>query len=292
MPSSTFHLRSGRKSRTVRIERVGGNLDHYYHFIMDLAWPLHHWMESHGIGLRHVRTVRAGDPRSLFFSEHFREMLGIDLSPMDGWSRLRAGLMPSKAVVLEGFNSRLRAYFRTFSGPEELRRSRDSFVAGIAARTMLPSERAAAPTIVLIEREAVASDRGASRRRIDGHAALAAMVQAYSEENGIRFLGLRLGGMRFQEQFRVLRQGPTILIGQHGAGLLNGLWMEGPGRAVVELAAEDNPAHFQHLYTDLAMPYERIVCPAEGAYGEGQTLHARAEPVLERLRMLTPTLWG
>jgi hypothetical protein len=62
--------------------------------------------------------------------------------------------------------------------------------------------------------------------------------------------------------------------------------MEGEDSGVIELAGRDNPFHFEHLYTDLRMRYERIVFPALGEYGKQQVLQVEAAPVtavLERM---------
>lgn len=283
MPSSTFHLRSGRRCARVRIDRTGGQLDHYYHFIMDFAWPMHHWSVSRGVAL--PGRIGCEDAKALFFAHHAQALLGPTLDGVTRMDRWLERVLPLEHVTLRGFNSRVRDHERTFSTLEELRRSHRAFVHHVAARIANPAT-AVTPQVILIDRGEAEGDRGASRRRMEGTASLAAAIERHCRDRSVAFRSVRMEELGPLEQVALVRGAPTILIGQHGAGLLNGSWMEQPGSGVVELAAEDNPAHFGNLFTDLGMPYHRLHFPARGAYGAQQVLVPRADPVLERVDAL------
>lgn len=286
MPSSTFHLFADQKPYSVRIDRFGGSLDHYYHFIMDLAWPLHHWMEGRPGGWDRLSGLCTREERALYFAGHFEQMLGKRLGRMELLMRVLARCGLPHRVELIGFNSRVRDYLRTFPDLGAFRASRTSFVAQVARRAGSPSASSGMRTVALIERSPATDNRGALRRNIRHHEALASDIAGFCARRNTTFRNLRMEAMGSREQFLALRQGPTVLIGQHGAGLLNGLWMDAPGCAVIELAGEDSPSHFENLYTDLGTPYHRIVFTAEGTHGKHQTLLADPAPVIACLEQL------
>lgn len=284
MPASTFHFRSRWRSTKLRIERTGGQLDHYYHFIMDLVWPLHHWATTREPGVL-PDVVRSDDPKPLYFDGHFRSLLGPRLVAMRNAAHWMERLLPTEHVVLRGFNSRVRDHEKTFAGLEEYRRAHQAFVAHVAARAH-DGPTSPTPRVIVIDRSASADDRGASRRRIDDPAALLATLDRHCRARSVELLAVRMEDLGPLEQVQLVRSAPTILVGQHGAGLLNGLWMHTMHGGVIELAAEDNPAHFGNLYSDLGIAYHRLNFPARGAYGEQQVLVPEAGPVIERIDAL------
>lgn len=276
MPSSRIHVRVAGRSYVVDLERTGGHLDHYYHFILDLAWPLHAWAErAHG-GWDQVQDVRSEDPKALYFAAHFQRMLDRGLRAPDLWTRVREGFTGRSEVTLKGFNSRVRDYADVFDGLEAFRASRRAFVGRVAANLQVPQGMGSQWKVVLIERTG-GDDRGAVRRSIGDHAALNERLDHQCRAAGATFVNVQLEEMDAREQLALVREGPTVLVGQHGAGLLNGLWMEHRASAVIELAGEDNPTHFTNLYQDLGVRYERLIAPAEGVYGRQQVL--RPEPM-------------
>jgi hypothetical protein len=283
MPSSTFHLRYGWRCVRVRIDRTGGQLDHYYHFIMDFAWPLHHWSASRGLAL--PDRIGCEDAKVLFFGSHAQALLGPGLSVVMRLDRWLQRVLPLEHVALRGFNSRVRDHEKTFSDLGELRRSHRAFVHHVASR-IARSAPSSVPQVILIDRGEAEGDRGASRRRMEGTASLAAAIEGHCRDRSVAFRTVRMEDLGPLDQVALVRSAPTILIGQHGAGLLNGSWMEQPGSGVIELAAEDNPAHFGNLFADLGTPYHRLHFPARGAYGAQQVLVPRPGPVLERIDAL------
>lgn len=279
---STFHLVHRGRLHTVRIARAGGALDHYYHFIMDLAWPLHEWARTHG-GWSAKGTLYTTDTKACYFAGHFKRMLGKTIRPAPAWVRGLDRVGAARRVELIGFNTRVRDHARVFPDLQDFQRSRAAFVATIALRIGGGTEHEHQPQVVLIERAAGTGDRGATRRSIEGQADLVERTAAVCAALGARFRTVRMEDMTISEQFDLMRKGPTILVGQHGAGLLNGLWMEHPGSAVIELAAEDNPAHFQNLFTDLGMRYTRLVQRSTGVYGRQQLLVVDAAEVAQAI---------
>lgn len=279
MPSSVIHARVGGRSYRVGVERTGGHLDHYYHFVLDLAWPLHHWAETQHGGWEHIGHITIDDPKGLYFAGHFKQMLGKELRGTGAWTRFVERVGGCDDVRLVGFNSRVRDYLRTFPELKAMRSSRLSFVERIAQQLQAPRSSEPNWTVVLIERAAAGDDRGAARRSIKDHGALKEAIARKCQGAGARFKNVHMEELDLRQQFMLLREGPTVLIGQHGAGLLNGLWMEHPDSAVIELAGEDNPSHFSNLYQDLGVHYERMVSRAEGMYGKQQVLSPEPEEV-------------
>ena len=72
---------------------------------------------------------------------------------------------------------------------------------------------------------------GAQRRSIKNHSQLAAVLE---RRYGSAFQSVQLENMKLGEQIELFRQA-VLVIGQHGAGLNNVVWMKNEGGAVIEL---------------------------------------------------------
>ena len=82
---------------------------------------------------------------------------------------------------------------------------------------------------------------GALRRSIPNHAALASALQAMVKPP-FEFHNLQLEKTTLQEQVDYFDKA-AIVIAQHGAGLVNALWMR-PNSIVVELSYDETRQHF------------------------------------------------
>lgn len=268
MRSSSFIWRSALETLRLDIDRRGGTLDHYYHFIMDLAWPLWHWLDATG------RSVEGGslltfDPRDQYFDEVMLELLGVAMEPA------RETPTTPAAVMLRGFNTVAGDQWQTFANVEAFRAARRRFVQAVAGRTGGAAE--SPPTVVLIRREEGATDRAAARRSIADHDRLAERVRRHAHSRSFVFLDLQLEHLSPRHQVRLLHDGPVILIGQHGAGLVNGVWMTHVHSVVIELADADNPPHYESLCKDLGIRYERLPCRGLGGLMSGQRITVDAD---------------
>jgi hypothetical protein len=206
MPSSFFLVHAGWHQYSVEI-RHSRHLDQYYHFIMDLVWPLHHWIEGN-VGWERLKCIHARDERSRYFADHFRAMLGKELRGMDRWARVLDSARASSQVQLHGLNSRARDYFKTFASTEDLRRSRASFVDRIARNCSGAEAFGKQPLVVLVERVPATDGRVWARRSIHGYQAISAAIAQNCQRLGAAFLDLRLEGMSFRESSRPCARDP------------------------------------------------------------------------------------
>ena len=110
----------------------------------------------------------------------------------------------------------------------------------------------------------------------------------WCKAQGLAFHNVHLEDLNIRSQFSLFHGGPVVLIGQHGAGLVNGLWMTDPHSAVVELAGADNPPHFTNLFNDLGMRYARLVCEGSGDHMAGQRITVDHQALLTVLEHLQP----
>lgn len=93
----------------------------------------------------------------------------------------------------------------------------------------------------------------AARRRLLNEGEVAAWAAARG------FEAVSLTGMCFLDQIRLFRQA-RIILGAHGAGLVNLVWGH-PGRSALVELAPDAPSlnHFQRLAGRLRLPYWRVI---------------------------------
>lgn len=244
-------------------------MDHYFHFILDLVWPLFRW--KGGLSAFGPDTeLQVLEPSELHFAQAMEGMLGLRMT-IATQPEPRA---PSGPVRLHGFNPRNGDHLQVFGSPPAFAAGRAAFVEALSLRWNAAT--GAPPAVVLIERTVVEGDRGGSRRRITQHARVAEELGQAAATAGVGFRNVVLESLNIREQFDLFHGGPVLLVGQHGAGLVNGIWMTHPRSAVIELAAADNPAHFSKLFPDLGMPYQRMEFPGPGEFMGGQMLQVDA----------------
>ena len=107
--------------------------------------------------------------------------------------------------------------------------------------------------VLLIERlppnayflkDAVKKGSGSSRRSIPNHDALAKALNS-TVRRSFEFQNVQLENLSFVEQIRLF-DSAAVVIGQHGAGLANTLWMQ-PASAVIELSHAPSLRHFRNI---------------------------------------------
>lgn len=240
-------------ARHGRVVLVPDNLaEHYYHFLFDLALPLHLLLQQAPADAHFA--VRSSGP----FLPRLETLFGSRVSLASG----KGDLPHAKRQVLLGMNP---LFVNVARGDLE----------GFAqhARSMLHIGGAAARNaVLLIERcppgryfthEAVKPGAGASRRHIPNHEALEAALRA-ALAPGYELRNVRLESMSFEEQTDAFTQA-AVVIGQHGAGLANCIWM-GVGSVVVELSHNPKMSHFEVL--SRTMQQHHILHHMQGAHAE------------------------
>lgn len=221
-----------------------GSITRYYHFLFDQLWPCFELLASG----RLQRNTRIFIERVGPFVDWLPQALDADVELYDPADGVPEGT-PTLDVV--GKNPKC-CRFR----PEASR----AFAQHLFAAFEVPETRDG-PRVLMIERgepdaffatdAAPAKGGGTTRRSIPNHDQLAdALAASYGE----RFANVELEGLSFREQLTLFRS-LDLVIGQHGAGLANALWMQ-PGRHLVEIRSW-HPAfrHFEKMARDHGLAY-------------------------------------
>lgn len=227
------------KLRSVRIRpdtgQASGYLWHFGHFMHDLVMPLTDWLVDSNVQPHHICLYIKDSPDQSVgpFRDMIKPLLGIQASlvSVEEFQNLQVD-----ELVLHGY----------MFGPYE-----PSSLANIQ-RWILPRfdlrRKADQPDILLIERalgthgfeqrEDVPEDikqTGVQRRHIKNHAEIAALL---SERYKGRFRNVILEDMPLADQVGLFHHA-KLVIGQHGAGLNNLIWMNDPHGMVIELTPCD-----------------------------------------------------
>ena len=247
----------------VTITRRHSKLDRYYHFVTDFIWPIYTWSARRSRDA-HPRLSDAVslDRQPLRFAGLFEEIFGVPLRA--DRLRYRSALAPfnRRAERVSCCNTLRRCYFEGFEDLAAARGDLARFNTYLATRfPVTPPERA---TVTLIEREGGEADRGATRRTVTNHKAVAEAVGAYCSQNALAFRNVQLDGLSFADQFRIFRSS-RVIIGQHGGGLTNTLWLKPGAASLIELAQRDTRDHFFNLCEDFGIAYARLTCPLADA---------------------------
>jgi hypothetical protein len=165
--ASTYHMRRADVLLTIdgacwrlKIARRSSRLDHYYHFITDFVWPIYSWSTKMrpggGIAFSDCVTL---NPQPLHFRQLIHEIFGVRLRGVKLHSGVARSAFIRNTARMSGFNPRWRGYLDFFenidAARDDLRRFNEHLDMTFARS---PSRR---PTLVLIEREAGNTDRGA-----------------------------------------------------------------------------------------------------------------------------------
>ena len=240
----------------LKIERRSGSIKHYYHFILDLVWPCFQALQSRGISPVDLTHVCTSDDETINFKGHFREIFGIELS-LNTTKILLAHLNPAvRTVRLAGFNSKRQEYYEEFENREALMASSSSLKVYLKDRFALANNTDQAFRIVLIERSKQVAEGGSSRRHISNQSELNEKVLNFGEAIGVEVEIVELADLDFPQQFALFNQSNSIIIAQHGAGLVNTIWA-GEGMCVCEIEHLGRK-HFANLCKDLGIEYHLL----------------------------------
>lgn len=250
-------------SVSLRVSRTSGRLSHFFHFMQDFVWPFFEWLRAEDFGVRGgIQSVAVTDQGLCEFSGLFERFFGSPLHPARARECVALAVSrPSSRVRLHGYNSRFRDFMKTFDDVDGFRSSTDAFRTHMQSRFSIVPGVLASRSVVLIEREPGVPDRGARRRSINDHPSLRGVLLAWCQARGVPFENVRLAELDIAEQVS-LCSNAAVLVGQHGAGLANAVWLEPGKSSVLELTDESSAMHFRNLAEDLRLRYRRLVFPA------------------------------
>ena len=209
----------------------GGNVEHYYHFILDLVFPLSLLIErtprdvififeEFGIFTERLHSLFPGRVETLK-----KQDIPADIEKVEMF-----GLSPRRVRAEKGAIQNFSTHIYNRLGVDQ---------------TVEPNK------ILLIERlppdpyflkQAKEKGAGASRRSILNHRDLSAMLQSMVKAP-FEFHNLHLEKISFSEQVEYFNQA-RVVIAQHGAALANCVWMR-PNSIVIELSSRRSFDHFR-----------------------------------------------
>jgi hypothetical protein len=225
-----------------------GNVEHYYHFLFDLLLPIHLLIRK---GLEARLQVAPFGPYTERVEQFFPGRVEVAERTDESVPRLDlVGLNP-RCVNLEAED--LRSFARHA-------RSLFSIQPGDHASAVLLIERLAPDPYFMTEARVPGS--GTSRRSILNHAALARGMEARTN-SPLRFRNLQLETMTLADQVARFSDARAV-IGQHGAGLANCIWMR-PGSLVIELSPDPCMDHFESLCRVMGLKFHRYPIRGEHA---------------------------
>ena len=238
-------LHMARRTRALTVF-PDNSAEHYYHFLFDLALPLFLLLE----GLDDDVNVMV-DTTGPFIPRLEQLFAGrVRLAPSDE-ARPKYKLLGMNPI------------FVAVGSPEFRRFSRH-------ARRVACAPDVRPNKVLLIERlppqeffrtQARHTGGGASRRSIPNHAEVQSLVEEWVEPP-LEFLNVRLEELDLATQIRLLASA-KIIVGQHGAGLGNAVWMD-PGGTVVEITNRPELRHFEII--SRGMQHQHLTLPTAGAH--------------------------
>jgi hypothetical protein len=255
-----------RKKRRVLLipDQWSGSVQEYYHFLLGYLAPLTLWLERHP---REQVAVRDCGPMNVWF-----ELLPTDCD--------RTIIMPG--VMLQLFAGR---YYRSkvlrrmddprrFS-PKDLTRFREIFLAGVGVG--VPS---GSMSITVIDRlssgafnDTPAAEVPASGFAVRSTPNLTAVMNDFDSDHRINIIDAAERSPR--EQVAIFAN-TRVLIGQHGAGLTNMVWMP-PGGDIVEILPP-LPDYVSPIFANLAAAcghrHHRVPQATDHAPVDRSLLHA------------------
>lgn len=271
----------GQRSHVTITRRYSG-LDRYYHFITDFAWPIYTWSSRQaGDAFPVLTDVVSLGRQPLRFAGLFNEIFDVPLRADALHYRTLSAPFRKDAERVSCCNTLRRCYLEGFDGLDAARDDLQRFNTYLDMR--FPVAEPTRPIVTLIEREAGEADRGATRRTVTNHKAVAETIQAYCSRHDLEFQNVQLEGLPFAEQFRLFKQS-RIVIGQHGGGLANALWLRPGAASLIELAQAATRDHFLNLCEDFGLGYGRVTCPlADATAASPERLTVDPDAVLAQL---------
>lgn len=229
-----------------------GLLWHYGHFIKDFLMPLNDWLIDAGINPEGV---------TLFMEDVPFQTVGEFASTVERFTGVRLVTLPSPAYHALPYNTlTLKGYgFGPFV-PETF----DKVIESVEKRFPVTEQGG---QVVLIQRGVAkhgferskvldkdAKSSGAQRRTIHNHEEVASFLQ---RRYGDHFTNVTLEGMTFEEQVQVFYNA-RLIIGQHGAGLNNLIWMRSNDANVIELYPHDKVHPFRVMSKCKGLRYRTV----------------------------------
>ncbi len=206
-------------------------VEHYYHFLFDLCLPLHLLLESAPDATVTVDTTGPFLPRIEWLFPN-RVTIASDVAPRErAGKHVLLGMNPFLVHVTRSDLASFAQHIRSVVGVQHS-----------AARNVLLIERL--PPEPFFRTAATKRGAGASRRHIPNHEAVADVLRSWVRAP-YEFHNVQLEQIPFAEQVRLFA-GATLVVGQHGAGLANCLWMAA-GATVLELGNDPGKSHFRTL---------------------------------------------
>ena len=213
-------------------KEASGHVSHYYHFIFDLAFPLSLLIEQTSSNVKYVLCdIGILTPMLVeLFGEHIEILQNFDAIDENEVVDLM-GMNPIKVDVSTGHIKNFRAFIY----------SKLNFVPTTKPNKILLIERLPSDEYYLQDTERRGA--GATRRSIKNHRELEQTIRSIVGPNH-EFHNLTLENMSLEEQLTYF-DSAAMVIGQHGAGLANMLWMQEKS-AVVEFGFKSKK-HFQKI---------------------------------------------
>ena len=253
--------KTGEQYDKIFIEPVN-RVEHYFHFLFDLSLPLCCLMRSSSSEVTFV-LKRFG-----IFTERLQELFPGRIEIVDDESSALG--LPKKRML--GMNPQfVQLQYSDIA----------SFRNHVCQRLSIDQEEKQ-DKVILIERmppnayfshEAVKKGAGASRRSIANHDELQQAIQSRVKVP-YEFINLQLENVSFKEQIYLFNRA-RLVIGQHGAGLANCIWMR-TNSTVVELTHDVSLQHFQVVSE--VMNHHHVLHKTSGAHAP-----IEMEPLLSQL---------
>lgn len=260
MGISTLFSRKRKNSRVLLVpNQWNGSVQEYYHFLLGYFAPLAMWLERHP---KKLVSVRDCGPMNDWFNQ-LPSRANIEILSPGDMLHLFAGRQRTSRVLHgwddpRSFNTQLLTRFRTLLVKESHRAPLTDHPFVTVIDRLSSGVFNSTP-----EAEVPASGR-AVRSTPNLSSAAQSLLQMYPE---IQFRITDAAVLSPREQIDLFAQ-TTILIGQHGAGLTNMIWMQ-PGGTVIEIQPP-RPAHdppfFQALAT--ACQHDYLVIPQDHDHGQ------------------------
>ena len=282
MNRSYFIIKVKKKKQFLVITRSGGHIDHYYHFIIDFLWPLHEWSYRHNYQFIFESKSKfiALDPKATKFKQILEAVSSVSISKSFLASRIYNRIAFPVKSKIHGFNPNYRDYLKTFKkrsdAQDSLRRFREYIFKKLSVSTSLKT------SVLLIERRSEEKSGGALRRHIVNHEELKGQLMSYCVANNITFQNVDLAELDFKTQIELFHNS-KIVIGQHGAGLINAIWMLNANSKLIELEGNKQRKHFENFCVDFNIDYCRITGISEISSKNTENLHIQPELVIQEM---------
>jgi len=245
-----------------------GCVEHYYHFLFDLLLPLSRLLQNCQTNIEF--QIHEFGP----YTDYLRLVYGdrVRILPRE------KGKMPASTISLLGMNP-----FKVSVSPQEIESFRETIFDRLKINKNPDIDR-----VLLIERmppqsyfieQAVLPGAGAQRRSIPNQEELITRIRDMTGKS-YRFKNVCLETMGFKEQLRLFSES-RVIIGQHGAGLGNVVWMARK-KAVLEITPYGDRFHFRVLSQLKDHRYVEFKSEGEHALVDVDTMAQSLDPLLDR----------